>query len=124
MLRFLATAAALWVAASLVPGISHTGSAFALLGVAAVFGVINAVIAPILKVLAFPFIVLSLGLVALVINAAMLRLTSWAAGVLNLGFSVSGFFPAFFGALVISLVSALLLLAFDPGPEPKRRAHG
>jgi putative membrane protein len=113
MIRFLATAAALWVAASLVPGISHTGSALALLGVAAVFGVVNTLIAPIIKLLAFPFIIMTLGLVALLINAAMLMLTSWFALRLNLGFHVDGFAAAFIGALVISFVSAALGLVFD-----------
>jgi putative membrane protein len=113
MIRFLATAAALWVAASLVPGISHTGSALALLGVAAVFGVVNTLIAPIIKLLAFPFIIMTLGLVALLINAAMLMLTSWFALRLNLGFHVDGFAAAFIGALVISFVSAVLGLVFD-----------
>lgn len=112
MMRFLSTAAALWLAARLVPGISHSGSAWSLLGVAAVFGVVNTVIAPVVKLLALPFIVLTLGVFALIVNAFMLGLTSWVAGKLDLGFHVAGFIPAFLGALVISLVSALLVVAF------------
>lgn len=113
LLRFLTTAAALYVATKLVPGISHAGSAFTLLGVAAVFGVINAFIAPIVMFMSLPFIVLSLGIFALVINALMLLLTSWLAGRLDLGFHVSGFWAAFFGSLVISLVNAILMAAFS-----------
>ena len=113
MLRFLATAAALWVSVKLVPGIHHTGTVLSLLGVAAVFGVVNALIAPIVKLMSFPFIVLTLGLFALVINALMLKLTAWFAIKLGLGFTVDGFIPAFVGALVISVVSAVLLLVFD-----------
>ena len=113
MLRFLATAAALYVASKIVPGITHTGSALALLGVAAVFGVVNTIIAPVVKLLALPFIILTLGLLALVINALMLGLTSWLAGKLELGFHVDGFFPALLGSLVISIVSALLMFVLD-----------
>lgn len=116
MLRFLATAAAMWVATRIVPGITHTGSAFALLGVAALFGVVNTLIAPVVKFFSLPFIILSLGLFALVINAAMLLLTSWLAAKLDLGFSVSGFIPALLGSLVISFVSALLMVAFKDRP--------
>jgi putative membrane protein len=113
VLRLLATAAAFWVATQVVPGISHSGSIIALLGVAIVFGVVNALIAPVVMLFALPFILLTLGLFALVVNALMLLLTSWLAGVLNLGFSVDGFVPAFFGSLVISIVSALVVLAVD-----------
>jgi putative membrane protein len=113
----LATAAAVWVAAQIIPGISHTGSVLALVGVALVFGIVNALIAPIVKLMALPFIIVTLGIFALVINALMLRLTSWLAGGLNLGFSVDGFWPAFFGSIVISLVSALVMVVFDRPKE-------
>jgi putative membrane protein len=83
--------------------------------------VVNAIIAPILKLLSFPFIVLSLGLFALVIHALMLKLTAWFALKLGLGFVVDGFIPALIGSLVISIVSALLMLVFD---DRKRRRDG
>jgi putative membrane protein len=121
MVRFLATAAALWVAARLVPGIDHTGSALALLGVAAVFGLVNSLIAPIVMLLSLPFIIFSLGIFALVINALMLMFTSWVALKLGLGFVVNGFWAAFLGSLLISIVSAALVLVFD---EKKGRANG
>jgi len=113
MLRLLATAAAFWVSARIIPGITHSGSALALVGVAAVFGVVNALIAPVVRLFSFPFIVLTLGVFALVINAAMLLLTSWTASLLGLGFHVDGFFAALIGSLVISAVSALLMLVFN-----------
>ncbi|HMQ65203.1 MAG TPA: phage holin family protein [Arachnia sp.] len=105
----LATAAAVW----LVPGINLTasdaqGKVLTLLGVALVFGVVNGVIAPIVKVLGACLIVLTLGVFLLVINALMLQLTSWFAGVVGLGFHIDGFWPAFWGALIISVVGALL----------------
>ena len=115
MLRFLATFASLWVATRIIPGIHHTGSAYALFGVAAVFGVVNVLIAPLVKLLSLPFIILSLGLFALVINGAMLLLTSWVAGKLALGFVVEGLIPAILGSLVISFVSAVLVTAFNRG---------
>lgn len=119
MLRLLATAAAVWVAAQIIPGITHTGSAFALVGVALVFGVVNTLVAPVVKLLALPFIIATLGILLLVINALMLLLTSWLAGALNLGFHVAGFWPALFGSIVISLVSAVVMVVFD---KPKDRS--
>ena len=117
VLRLLATAAAFWVAAQIVPGITHTGSAFGLLGVAVVFGVVNALIAPFVKLFALPFILVTLGLFALVVNALMLMLTGWLAGGLNLGLAVAGFWPAFLGSIVISVVSALVMVVFDQPRE-------
>lgn len=79
-----------------------------LLAVALVFGVLNAFVRPILKLLTLPLLILTLGLFTLVINALMLLLTSWVSGVLDLGFHVTGFWPAFWGALVVSIVSLIL----------------
>ena len=73
--------------------------------VALVFGVINAVIAPVVKLLSLPFIILTLGLLLLVINALMLMLTGWLAGQLGLAFAVDGFWSAGWGALIISIVT-------------------
>jgi len=106
--RLLVNAAALWVATRLVPGVSYTGGWLPFLGVAIVFGVINAFIRPVAKILTFPIILLTLGIFALVVNGFMLWLTSSLSAALGLGFHVGGFWPAFWGALVVSLVSALL----------------
>ncbi len=111
--RLIATAVATAVAVWLVPGINVTaadtqGKVLTLLGVALVFGVVNGLVAPIVKVLGACLIVLTLGFFLLVINALMLQLTSWGAGVVGLGFHVDGFWPAFWGALIISIVGALL----------------
>ena len=108
LIRLLVNAAALWVAARLVPGVSYAGGALPFLGVALVFGVVNAFIRPIAKVLTFPFIIVTLGLFALVVNGLMLWLTSALAARLGLGFHVSGFWAAFWGALVVSIVSTIL----------------
>ena len=79
-----------------------------LLAVAVIFGLVNAIIRPILKIFTFPLFILTFGLFALVLNGLMLWLTSSLSNVLGLGFHVSGFGPAFWGALVVTLVSTLL----------------
>jgi putative membrane protein len=110
LIRWLVNAAALWVATQIVPGVSYAGGPLPLLGVALVFGVVNAVIRPVAKILTFPIIILTLGIFALVINGLMLMLTSALSSALGLGFHVSGFWAAFWGALVVSLVSTILSL--------------
>jgi putative membrane protein len=110
LVRLLVNAAALWVATAIVPGVTYTGGALPLLGVALVFGVINATLRPLTKILTFPLIILTLGIFALVINGLMLWLTSSLSEALGLGFHVRGFWPAFWGALVVSIVSTMLSL--------------
>lgn len=116
---------ALWVAALAVPGILLGQDAPALstrlltiLLVAVLFGVVNAVIKPVLKFFTLPFVVLTLGLFTLVINAMMLQLTSWLAGGLHLDFHVQRFFwDAVLGAIVITLVSMILNVVLPDGDE-------
>jgi len=106
--RLIANAAALWVASYLLSGIQYTGSWPGLLGVALVFGVVNALIKPVLTVLSLPVQVLTLGMFTFVINALLLMLTSWLASSLGIAFVVDGFVPALLGALIVSIVSGLL----------------
>ena len=108
LLRLLINAAALWVAVRLVPGIHFEGGWEPFLAVSLVFGLLNAVIRPVLKLLTLPIIFLTLGLFALVINGFMLWLTGALSTALGLQFHVDGCGPAILGALVVSLVSALL----------------
>ena len=110
LLRLLINAAALWVAIQLVDGIDHRGSGWSLLLVALVFGVLNAGVRPLLKLLSIPLLIVTLGLFIFVINAVMLLLTGWVSGLLDLGFYVDGFWSAFLGGLVVSVVSLLLSL--------------
>jgi putative membrane protein len=84
--------------------------------VAAVFGVVNSLLRPLLTVLTCPLIVLTLGLFSLVITAVLLMLTGWLSDRWDLGFSVTGFWPAFWGGLVVGVVSMILSLMF-PAPE-------
>jgi putative membrane protein len=127
LLRVLASAAALAVATAVVPGIeiqaaSLTSRILTLIGVALIFGVVNAVIKPIVKIVGCLFYILTLGLIGLVVNALLLWLTSWVAGKLNLPFHVTGFWPAFWGALIVSVVSWLLgILVRDPDKEESWR---
>jgi putative membrane protein len=120
LLRLLVNAAALWVATVLVPGVSYHGGPLPLLAVALVFGVLNASLRPLAKILTFPLIILTLGIFALVINGLMLWLTSSLSSALGLGFHVSGFWAAFWGGLVVSLVSTVLSMLVA---EPKRKDH-
>jgi putative membrane protein len=120
LLRLLINAAALWVATRLVSGISYTGDGVSLFGVALVFGVFNVLIKPILFLLSFPFLILTLGLFTLVLNAVMLLLTSAASDALGLGFTVDGFVPAFFGGLVVSIVSFVLSLFVSDESSKKK----
>lgn len=119
-LRWLVTAAALFLAVSLVPGlhfdIAH-GGAIRLLVVAAIFGVVNAVLKPLLSILTCPLILLTLGLFALVVNAILLEVTAWLSTRWGLGFSVDGFGAAFWGGLVIGIASALLSGVIRPRPR-------
>jgi putative membrane protein len=117
LLHWVLNAAALWIAAYLLPGLDFRGGVTDLLVVAAVFGVVNSLLRPILTVLTCPLIVLTLGLFTLVINALMLLVTGWLSARWDLGFTVSGFWAAFLGGLVVGFVSLLLSLAL---PKPVR----
>ena len=121
LIRLLVNAAALWVATQVVPGVSYAGGPVPMLGVALVFGVLNASLRPVAKILTFPLIIVTLGIFALVINGLMLWLTSSLSSALGLGFHVSGFRAAFWGGLVVSLVSMMLsMLVVADAPRPPR----
>lgn len=115
LLRLLINAAALWVAVKIVPGITYTGDWLPFLGVALIFGIVNAFIRPIVKLFTLPVILLTLGLFALVVNGLMLWLTSWLSTGLGLQFHVEGCLAACIGALVVSIVSALLSMMLPDG---------
>ena len=108
--RLLVNAAALWVATRIVPGVGYSGGVVPMLAVALVFGVVNAVIGTATKILTFPIILLTLGIFILVINGLMLMLTSAMSSALGLGFHVEGFWAAFWGGLVVSVISTALSL--------------
>ncbi|WP_371791472.1 phage holin family protein [Streptomyces sp. NBC_01471] len=110
VVKTVANAAALFVAIWLLQDITLSGDStgrktLTLIIVALVFGLVNFVVKPIVKLIAFPLFILTLGLITLVINALMLLLTSWLSGELDLSFHVHGFWTAVLGGLIISVVS-------------------
>ena len=126
LLRLAVSAAALAVATAVLPGIqlttgSTTSKLLTLIAVALIFGVINAVLKPIIKTIGCLFYILTLGLVALVVNALLLWLVSAVAGWLSLPFHITGFVPAFLGALIISVVTWLLSVLIPDGSKSPAR---
>ncbi len=111
VIRVLINAVALWAAASVIDGIELSSELTSILIVAFVFGIINAVLRPIVKLLSLPFIVLTLGLFTFVVNGAMLLVVDW----LTEGLDVDGFVNAMLGAIVISIVSWALSLFLPDG---------
>lgn len=118
LLRLLVNAVSLAVAVKIINGIEFTGQWWMMLIIALIFGFVNAVIKPIVKIFSFPFIILTLGFFALVINALMLMLTAWLSKGFELGLYVRGFWPAFKGALVISIVN--MFMSCITGPLEKK----
>lgn len=104
IVRIVINALALWAAASFVDGIQLTDDVGGVVVVALVFGVVNAILKPILTLISFPFLIATLGLFALVVNAALLMITAR----LTDGLAVSGWGPAIVGSIVVSLVTMLL----------------
>jgi putative membrane protein len=125
-----AAALALWITTLIIPGIKVTaettgGTIGTLLLVAIIFGIVNAVIKPIVKLVGCGLYVLTLGLIALVVNGALFLLTSWIAGGLDIPFHVDSFWPAaILGALVVALVSWGLSLVLDKGKESMKARPG
>jgi putative membrane protein len=113
LIRLAITAVALWVTTLIVPGV-HVGgrsggnTVLTLVVVALIFGVVNAVLKPVIKAVGCVFYVLTLGLFALVVNALLFLLTDWIARGLDLPFRVDGFWAAFWGAIVMAVVSWLI----------------
>jgi putative membrane protein len=125
LLRLVVNAAALAIATWILSGMTLTGSSttskiITLLIVALIFGVLNAIVKPLFALFTAPLILLTLGLFLIVINACMLLLTSWLAGLFDLGWEVDGFWTAVLGAIIISIVS-FLLNVFLPDPDDRRR---
>lgn len=112
-LRFIVNLAGLWVAAQVVPGV-HVDDLPSLLAGTAIFAVVNVLLRPLANLVSCCLIVFTFGLFVLVINAVLLAVTAWIAGRLDLAFRVDGFWAAFFGALVISVVSLVASLLVRP----------
>jgi putative membrane protein len=122
IVRLLINAAALWVATRVVPGVAYSGGWLAFFAVALIFGIVNTFVGFTTKLLTFPLIIFTLGLFIFVINGLMLWLTSAVSRAVGLGFSVAGFWPAFWGALVVTIVSVMLRFVVKPPRVVVRRS--
>ncbi len=125
VMRFLFSAAALAFATWVVPGIRMETSELqdnliVIMVVAAIFGVVNAIVKPLFTFASAPLLLLTLGLFLLVINALLLWLTAWLAEQLHVGWHVDGFWSAFWGALIVSIVSFILNSSFLSKSEVNR----
>ena len=126
LLHVLVTAVALAVAVWLVPGIelltaSDGKRVLTLVVVALIVGVVNAVIKPIVKTIGCLFYILTLGLIGLVVNGLLLWLASYVAGKVKLPFHITGFWPAFWGAIIVGVVSWVLGLIIPDGDRRRGR---
>ncbi|RST05016.1 phage holin family protein [Streptomyces sp. WAC05374] len=122
LVKTIANAAALAVAIWLLADITLTGDstgkkALTLVLVALVFGVVNTLVKPVVKLLTLPLFILTLGLFTLIVNALMLLLTSWLADTLGLNFHVEGFWTAVLGGLIISVVSWAMNVVLPDGRD-------
>ncbi|HSW63650.1 MAG TPA: phage holin family protein [Dissulfurispiraceae bacterium] len=108
ILHIMINALAIAAAVRLVNGIEFTGEWWKIIIVGLVFGVINTLIKPVVTFFSLPLIVLTLGIFTIVVNALMLMLTAYLSNPLDLGFSIAGFWPACWGAIIVSIISILL----------------
>ena len=107
-IRWIMNTIAIMLAVKFVPGIIYSGDWWGILLVGVIFGLVNTFIRPLVKLFTLPLLILTLGVFTFVINAMMLSVTSWLSEQFALGFHVSGFKAAFWGAVVISLASMIL----------------
>ncbi|KAA8731513.1 phage holin family protein [Corynebacterium tuscaniense] len=101
----LATVIALWLVVQIVPGVDIFGGFWAFVWVALVFMFVNAFISPVVNFFSFPLKILTLGLFSLIVNTFLFSLTGWISNGLGNGLHISGFWAAFFGAIVMALAS-------------------
>jgi putative membrane protein len=108
LVRVIINSLSISAAVILVRGITFTGPMWKILPLGVLFGLVNFLIKPVMELFSLPLIILTLGLFMLVINALMLILTTILSGSLNLGLHVHGFMPAFWGAIIVSIVNMVL----------------
>lgn len=124
IVRWAINAIALWAAVTIVPGIHIQTQGnwwLAILGLALIFGLVNAILRPIIEMLTCPLIILTLGLGTLLINTLLFWLTGLIGAKFGIGFTVDGFWPAFFGALVVTIVSIVLTMLIPDRRQPRAR---
>ena len=124
LIRLAVSAVAVWLTTIIVPGIDVTaettgGTVGTVVLVALIFGLVNAVLKPIIKVVGCAFYLLTLGLIALVVNGLLFLLTSWISDKLDIPFHVDTFWHAVLGALLVAIVSFVLGLVVPDGDDKK-----
>jgi putative membrane protein len=120
ILRWVVNAIALFLAVYLVPGVNLEGGWVSILWLALIFGLINAFLRPLLTLLTCPLIVLTLGLFTLLINTFLFWLTSQVGQAFGIGITIEGFWPAFLGGLVVTVVSVIMSLILKDEFKRKR----
>lgn len=120
ILRWVINAIALFLAVYLVPGVNLQGGWVSIVWLALIFGLINAFLRPLLTLLTCPLIVLTLGLFTLLINTFLFWLTSQVGQAFGIGFTIDGFWPAFLGGLVVTVVSVIMSLILKDEFKRKR----
>lgn len=122
LVKLIINAVALWFTTLIVAGVSVTPYApggelptiLTFLLVALIFGIVNGVVGTVIRVVAFPLYIITLGLVALVVNALLLLIVSWISGLMGFGLAVDGFWAGVWGALVLAIISWFIGLFFRP----------
>ncbi|MGE5237965.1 MAG: phage holin family protein, partial [Chloroflexota bacterium] len=104
LLQIMINALSIAAAVKLVDGIVFTGEWWKMIIIGALFGIVNSLIKPFVQLITFPLIILTLGIFTLVVNTMMLGLTEWLSKPLALGLEIHGFWPTFWGALIVSIV--------------------
>jgi len=118
-IKWIMNTIAIMLTVKFVEGITYSGEWWGILIVGVLFGLVNTFLRPLVKLFTFPLLILTLGIFTFVINAMMLSVTSWLSEQFALGFHVAGFKAAFWGSLVISIVS-MVLGCLMPSEEDKK----
>jgi putative membrane protein len=131
LVRLVINAFALWLTTLIVAGVhvvpyepgDSTATVLTFLLVAFIFGIVNGVIGTLIRIVAFPLYVLSLGLLALIVNGLLLLLVAWVSGLFGFGLVIDGFWWGVLGAIVLAVLSWLISIVVRPvtGPSPRRR---
>jgi putative membrane protein len=121
LLRWIINSLAVWAAVSFVPGINWTNDWISLIGLGLILTLVNAIVRPVAKFVGCLPIILTLGLFTLVINAGLFWLTGVIGNAFGVGFTVDGFWPAFLGGLVVSVVSIIMGMILRDELKEKRK---
>lgn len=124
IIRWVINGIALYAAIFLLAGrgVTFTGDWVSIIWLALIFGLVNAFVRPLINILTCPLIILTLGLFTLLINTLLFWLTGVIGQSFNLGLSVNGFWPAFLGGLIVSVVSIVLSMFFHDGKRVRRHS--